>query len=418
MFGVCDFYQSVVPSGMLPIMPRTLPTRTQTAAFQLAWRNFRRLPRRYQFAVGALVVVAGLLYLFVLNRPASVHPSPNPSTVEEEAAPAPDPSFQRPVADGYLFCFWNVENLFDDKVDAGRRSVDKAFDEGFGENTELRERKYDRIASALLRMNGGRGPDILAFAEVENVRAADLLRGALNAKLTASRADPKLQYTQVAMKNLGNDAGRHIGTGVLTRLPVNHARTRLHGHNQRILEVHLPMNGHDLTVIASHWTSQLKQRDGSDGDAGRDKYARTIYEAYRQAAVRDATVDFLVCGDFNCTPEDSSVTQVLGAFNDRAKLNGPPAFLNLLAGKSPAQFGTIFYSGRPLIYDQICVSPGMLDQVGWSCDPAGVRVETEGLMRRGGTRREPWRFGDPGREPFGERGYSDHFPVTVRLRAR
>jgi hypothetical protein len=217
------------------------------------------------------------------------------------------------------------------------------------------------------------------------------------------------------MKNIGNDAGRHIGTGVISRLPVNHARTRMHGHNLRILETHVTVNGHDLTVMATHWTSQIRQRDGSDGDAGRDKYARTVYEHYKQAATRDAAVDYLVCGDFNCPPDDGSVTDVLGAFGDRAKLQGPPAFLNLLAGKPPAQFGTIMYSGRPLVYDQICVSPGLLDKAGWACDPATVRVETQGLIRAGATRREPWRFGDPGREPFGQRGYSDHFPVTVRL---
>lgn len=383
-------------------MPRTLPTKAQTRAAGAAWREFRRLPVRWQLAVGAVVVVGGLIYLWATHRPPA---APEPDPAAEMAAPG----------DGYLFCFWNVENLFDDKVDAGRRSVDKPFDEGFGEDAALRDLKYGQLAQAILRLNGGRGPDVLAFAEVESVRAADLLRGVLNAKLTATGADPKLQYTQVAMKNLGNDAGRHIGTGIISRLPVNHARTRLLGHNLRILEVHLLVNGHDLTVIASHWTSQLRQRDGTDGDAGRDKYARTIYENYKQAVGRDAAVDYLVCGDFNCTPDDSSVTDVLGAFGDRAKLNGPPAFLNLLTGRNPAQYGTIYYGGRPLIYDQICVSPGLLDKAGWTCDPSTLRVEAQGLTRPGATRREPWRFGDPGREAFGGRGFSDHFPVSVRV---
>jgi hypothetical protein len=143
-----------------------------------------------------------------------------------------------------------------------------------------------------------------------------------------------------------------------------------------------------------------------------------VYENYKQAADKDKAVDYLVCGDFNCSPDDSSVTEVLGAFADRAKLAGPPAFLNLLGGKNPGQFGTIWYSGRPLIYDQICVSPGLLDAAGWACSPGSVRTETEGLTRPGATRREPWRFGDPERPPVGVRGFSDHFPVTVRLTAQ
>ncbi len=395
-------------------MPHLLPTRSQAALAQSAWRQFRTLPARLQMVAGALVLVGGLIYLWATHRPA-----PAPTSVTSAEPTGANESAQPPAAtgDGYQFCFWNLENLFDDKVDPGRRQVDKNYDEGFGEDDKLRDLKYDHMATALLRLNGGRGPDIVAFAEVENVRAADLLRGVLNAKLKAAGQDDKLLYTQLAMKNIGNDAGRHISTGVLTRLPVSHGRTKMIGSNLRILEVHLTMNGHDLTVIASHWTSQIRQRDGSDGDAGRDKYARMIYENYKPAAGRDATVDYLVCGDFNCPPEDASVTDVLGAFGDRAKLKeGPPAFFNLLAGKNPAQFGTIFYSGKPLIYDQICVSPGLLDTAGWSCDPATVRAETQGLTRAGATRREPWRFGDPGREGFGGRGFSDHFPVTVRLR--
>ena len=36
------------------------------------------------------------------------------------------------------------------------------------------------------------------------------------------------------------------------------------------------------------------------------------------------------------------------------------SFLNLMASKEPAKFGTHYYH-KPLIYDQICVSPGLLD---------------------------------------------------------
>jgi hypothetical protein len=87
-----------------------------------------------------------------------------------------------------------------------------------------------------------------------------------------------------------------------------------------------------------------------------------------------------------------------------------------MAGKSPEQFGTLWYGGHPLIYDHICVAAGLLDTRGWGCDPDSVAVMTEGLIRRGGTRRQPWRFGDPDAKTRpAERGYADHFPVTVRL---
>lgn len=367
-----------------------------------AVQSFLALPRKYQIGLAVLALV-GVAVWFVIQATRSPYGSQPPVTGTN--------------ADGsgtYLFCFWNVENLFDD-VDDHRRNVDEEFDNPFASDAGLRREKYDHIAGALLAMNGGRGPDVIAAVEVESVRAAELLRETLNRKLDEVNADPAWRYTQVAMKDL--DAGRHIAPCLITRLNVARAGTRLHGRQLRILEAHVAANGHDLTVIASHWTSQLRQPDGGDGDEGRAKYARTIYELYRDAARDRPDVDLLVCGDFNDTPDSDPVVNGLHATGDRALVvprADPPRLLDLLAGKSPQQFGTLWHRG-PLIYDQVCVSPGMLDPAGWSCDPESVRVPTDGLTRSA-SRREPWRFGSPANAPTGGRGFSDHFPVMVTLR--
>jgi hypothetical protein len=60
------------------------------------------------------------------------------------------------------------------------------------------------------------------------------------------------------------------------------------------------------------------------------------------------------------------------------------------------------------------VSPGLLDAAGWSCEPDSVQTVTDGLIRPGATKRQPWRFGN--RKDDAHRGTSDHFPVTVRLK--
>jgi hypothetical protein len=67
-----------------------------------------------------------------------------------------------------------------------------------------------------------------------------------------------------------------------------------------------------------------------------------------------------------------------------------------------------------LIFDQMVVSPGMLDDLGWSCDVASVRTINT-LYRPGDRLKRPWRFGGE-HDRFPQRGYSDHFPVTVRLK--
>src|SRR5262249_13832267 len=117
-------------------------------------------------------------------------------------------------ADGYLFCFWNVENLFDDHRDKRHKGVDDDFDSRYAHDPEVLKAKLRNLSKVLLSLNGGKGPDILAIAEVESERAADLLRQRLNAGLEG-KGTP---YRNLLFKE--QRAGRHIATAIITRLPV------------------------------------------------------------------------------------------------------------------------------------------------------------------------------------------------------
>jgi endonuclease/exonuclease/phosphatase family metal-dependent hydrolase len=308
-------------------------------------------------------------------------------------------------ADGeYLLCFWNVENLFDDHLDPARPRDDREFDTWFAENPQVLDLKLKKLSEALVKLNGGKGPDILAVAEVESIRAAALLQKALN-----DRLDPSLHYQHVLMKEVS--VGRHIAPAIITRLAVVGDRTRLLDKHLRILEGHLKARGQDLVVIASHWTSRLR-----GGGAGRDKYASRIYGQYKAMSTTNPAVDLLVCGDFNDNPTDPSVVKNLHAVADVRSLTTPdgnPRLLNLFAARDPNQFGTHYDRGKWSIFDQILISPGLLDQKGWSCDPASAQVVNTLYHPRDRLHR-PWRFGSP--QSQGERGYSDHFPVTVKLK--
>ena len=381
-------------------MPRQSPA--SAALLTAVVGLFRKMPAGARWAVAGAVAV-GVAALFLITR---------------AGGPAVSAQGSNPDKGEVLFCWWNVENLFDDKDDK-RGTIDEEFDNPFAQNETLRDLKYDRVASALLKMNGGVGPDIIALCEVESVRSGDILKGVLNKKLKDAKADDKLQYVNLMMKNVA--AGRHIAPCVITRLPVTPQLTRLVGGGSlRILESHISVNGHDLCILASHWTSQLKQKDGGDGDSGREKYAIKLYEAFREMNKKNNDADVLVCGDFNDSPDADPIVKLLGALADKSKVKpsaDDPPFLNLMAGKDPAKFGTLFYNGKPLIYDHICASPGLLDGNGWSVEPDSVSVPTEGLTRVGATKRQPWRFDNPGREmKDSERGFSDHFPVLVRLK--
>jgi len=316
-------------------------------------------------------------------------------------------------ADGYLFCFWNVENLFDDKEDGYKRQPDKDYDEEFAKTEGLFDEKLGKLSKVLLSMNGGKGPDILALAEVENENAADQLRQRLNKDLS-DKAEP---YKNLLFKE--NKSGRNIAPAILTRLPVRGNRTRKLDGRHRILEGHIEVNGHQLVIIASHWTSRVS--DDEKKGTGRAKYADMIYGHFKGMFLANPDIDLLICGDFNDTPEDKSVMEHLHATGKRSEVTKDtrePHLFNLSAGRDKETFGTHRFERKWFIFDQIIVSPGLLDDKGWTVLPDTLKTVRHISMTNkfGG----PWSFDrnhdDRSLKGGGKRGVADHFPVTVRLK--
>jgi endonuclease/exonuclease/phosphatase family metal-dependent hydrolase len=324
----------------------------------------------------------------------------------------------------YLFCFWNTENFFDNKVNGWRNEPDKEFDRWFADdNPAVFEQKVENLTEVLAALNDGRGPDILALAEVEaDSRAAEALKDSLNKAIKLDTPP----YRYILMKN--PHGGRNIATAILTRLPVVADRTQLIGRRHRILEGHIVVDDQDLAVLATHWTSRISDKSGE----GRDKYADQIYGRYRAMHKSNPDVSLLICGDFNDNPDSSSVKDHLHAIGDlnRVKANSdPPLLYNLFAnpwakneGKEEKdKVGSHFYRGNPFLFDQIVVSPGMINgKGGWQClvETAAI-VKHRFVVPRGRNKGHPLAFGNEKEKvPLAARGVSDHLPVTVRLRVK
>jgi endonuclease/exonuclease/phosphatase family metal-dependent hydrolase len=342
-------------------------------------------------ALACLVVV--LIVLATLHWAAAAHHRTPPG-------PAPD---------SYLFCFWNTENFFDDQLDE-RRPPDKTYDKWFATDKEALRQKLSKLSKVLAEMNDGRGPDIIALAELESKRSAELLRDALNEQL-----DESLRYSNVVYHD--PKGGRNIATGIITRLDVDFSGVKLVGHRLRILRVPVEAEGKTLIVVASHWKSRLPEKGDPTGEAGREKYGDTIYNDFLATYKRDPKVAYLVCGDFNDDPTDASVTDHLYAIGDRDKVlagdDGPWLFNPFVAVHAKGG-GSHFYK-RFYQFDQICLSPALLDGSRWQYVPESAAT----VARIADSRGRPNRFGNPSdKRPYSARGASDHFPVTVRLKVR
>ena len=372
-------------------MSRFRPNRQmQDAAIRLA----RRYPRP-ALVVLVLVGLVALGYYLWSNWP-------------KRQAPPPVAGDGRPAT--FLFCSWNVENLFDDEDDPNFRD---SHEDWFGTDPAAFRAKVDHLAEGLLKMNGGVGPDVACLVEVESDRALAALREAVNAKLDAAGHGDR-KYAHALFKE--DNTGRRIAPAILTRIGVTADRTRRLGNrsNSRILEGHLHHNGHELVVIAAHWTSRVTDKEGVG--ARRSDYAQDIYGRVRAILHENPDADVVVCGDFNDEFDDPSIRNDLHATDrpeDARDLGIELRLFDLFAHWAGDPPGTI-YSRKWSVFDHICVTRGLLDDNGWSCAPRTAAVfAPDEFRRRVGKRFEPFEFG--GRRHKGLRGYSDHFPVTVQV---
>ncbi len=320
--------------------------------------------------------------------------------------PLPTPAPMPVSADGYLFCTWNAENLFDDVDDPTNHDEDEDW---FAANPDLVREKVNHLARALRLQNEGRGPDILVVIEVESRRAVELLREALNEGMSA--AD---RYSTLIHRD--NRTGRRIEPAVLSRLPGRDDLTRTI-HSDRTLEAHLiGPGGLPLVILASHWTSRVR----GETEYRRASYADHLYQAAVDLTSADPQVDLLIAGDFNDEPSDPSVVDHLHAVANASQVvnasrSGDPLVLfDLTTMLDPALgFGTYFHGGRWQVLDHIVVTAGLLDPAGWQILPDTLRVEHPKALRAGRDGR-PFRFGGP--RLTTPRGYSDHFALSVRLK--
>jgi endonuclease/exonuclease/phosphatase family metal-dependent hydrolase len=365
------------------------------------WANilnsWAKSPKQKVIALILLGIAAGVAYV----AKGCLKPQDAPTIVSGDGRPGTA-----------FFCSWNVENFYDDEDDPKN---DDDLEDWFGSDPAAFRAKVDHLAEALLKMNGGVGPDILACVEVENERCMNALRDAVNAKLNAAGlADRK--YETILFKP--DNTGRRFAPAIMTRFRAIEDRTKKPGNrsNGRILEGHLEVNGHELIIIAAHWTSRVTDKEDK-GDR-RLSYANDCYGQANRILQANSDADIVVCGDFNDEFTDVSMQQGLRASASADSVRDAvkePKLLAVFANWQGDPPGTIYGKSKWSVFDHICLSRGLLDEQGWSCDPTTARIFAPNELRKTvGKRFEPFPFGR--KNHTGPRGYSDHFPVTVQLK--
>ena len=334
----------------------------------------------------------------------------------------------------HYLAFWNVENLFGPEDHAPRIDWirDRVANDLRGWTRDLYARKLAQLVQVIAQMDGGAGPDILGVCEVEDGYVLADLVALLNDRL------PARSYWIVHANNERDQRG--VDTAFIydqTRYTVdpalifNHFVLRRTGTRDILQATFRSVAGHDLVVLCNHWPSRS---GGAVESAGfRATAGETLgywHQRIREEAGEDTPV--LAFGDFNDDPFDASLRFNAVAWRERGDVErGRSAqFYNLAweylrftatdsAGQTKTLDGTLYYAGDGNLFDQILVNRALLIGTGpFTLIDGSAGVVAPPEMVSPSVSQGPIRFGLPKGDAarnVNENGFSDHFPVAVRL---
>lgn len=317
----------------------------------------------------------------------------------------------------YAVGFYNQENLFDTCHDEGKNDREFLPTGSYRWNGLKYSHKLHNMARALADMGTdvlpGVGCAVIGLSEVENSKVLD--------DLTAQEPLRARGYKYVHVEGpdvRGIDCAMLYNPALFTvkdvkLLPYVPAPSMKSDYKTRgFLTVGGEMAGDAVTVIVCHWPSRFA------GPPYREHAAAQV-KAIKDSLLKvDPEMKVMVMGDMNDDPTNKSMKDVLGAVGDvkdvtEGKMYNP--WYNLLAKDG---VGTLSYQGSWNLFDQIVMTPNMVNK-GGNKDFSTLKFWKNQIFRRDYLINSEGRYkGTPKRTHASGiwlDGYSDHLPVVVYL---
>ena len=346
--------------------------------------------------------------------------------------------------------FYNVENLFDTCHDVGKRDFEYLPNGSNRWNARKYKSKLRNMSRALADLGTDVLPNVgcavIGMAEVENAKALDDLTAEAPLRARGYKyilvEGPDMRGVDVALlynpslftptdtayhyyynKTEGMDvvedtvkltdeqklqaANAQLDTlDVETALPKNVSQTR------GFLTITGKLAGETVTIIVCHWPSRF------NGSERREWAGHQVHKIVEDLLAKNPDNKIFVMGDLNDDPMNKSVTEGLrgkAEIKDVKEGDMYNPWYNILAKDGQ---GTLAYGGSWNLFDQILMTPNILNRDGkkdysslkyWKCQihRRNYLFQTEGRYK-----------GNPKRTHAGGvwlDGYSDHLPTVVYL---
>lgn len=307
----------------------------------------------------------------------------------------------------HTVAFYNLENLFDTEDDK------YVLDDDFLPTSDKRwtPKRYDKKIYKLGSAISSLGPDdsenapvIIGVAEVENKKVLD--------DLIDSKKLREFEYDYV---HYNSPDERGIDVGLLYQqkyfqviysesIPIIiYNEEGIRDFTRDTLYVKGLLNNEPIHIFVNHWSSR---RDGAEETAyKRIKAASVVREKINYIHTEESDPHIIIMGDFNDDPTSTSIQKHL---MDTDLYNPMEKLLTIYKG-------SLNYRGEWNLFDQIIFSTNFFDYKKGTHSFATADIFDEHFLTQ-------WKGkykGNPFRTYVGKKylgGYSDHFPVYIRLK--
>ncbi len=317
---------------------------------------------------------------------------------------------------GYAVGFYNLENLFDYTHDEGKNDYEFLPDGSYHWNEMKYTHKLHNMARVLSEMGTDKIPDGCAFIGVSEVENAHCL--------TDLVAQPALKARGFKFCHIEGPDRRGVDCALLYNpkyftvkdvklVPYVPELAKDSTFKTRgFLTVSGELADEHVTVIVCHWPSRFK------GSFYRETAGKEVHTLKDSLLRDDPNVKVFVMGDMNDDPTNKSMHEGLGAKEDIDKVKAGemynPWYNTLVLGHT----GTLKYNGSWNLFDQIVMTPNLLNQNGKK-DFTTLKYISHQIFRRDYLFQDTGKYkGNTKRTTAGGvwlDGYSDHLPVVVYL---
>jgi predicted extracellular nuclease len=308
----------------------------------------------------------------------------------------------------FTVAFYNVENLFDTVNDPLKDDENYLPTSKYHWDNIKYKQKLSRLGEVIKQLGDPDGPEIMGICEVENQQ---VLKDLLSSK-DLKKSGYKFIHYESSDKR-GIDVAliyKPKAVKIISSKPFSvNSLKDIKWHTRDVLLVSARIKSDTLIILVNHWPSR---RGGQlESESKRITMAKMVKHIIDSIQKKSPQAKIMVMGDFNDDPENISIAKILNS-QKLLPLKKGEFYNSFIAVKEEGK-GTIKYKGKWNLFDQIMISGGLLNTKGLHyIDYSKGICNPDWLYYKKNTRYGPFRT-YMGIKYLG--GYSDHFPVYIKL---